>query len=364
MDPLSVARWTVLETDLRCPITQEVLVDPVVCADGHTYERAAIAEWFATGKLSSPTTNELLASQLMLPNHAVRRLALSLRREQGQRVLGWCECAPITGGAEELLAMVEGGAADLDVRDGKGRTPLLLLLQRGRDDLASLLLDRGALASATDEEGHTAADLAVCSPLAARLRAAATLEGRQRMARAQVQMQAQAQAQARAHARAHAQAHAQAHTLAQEEAHEHAHEQAQAQTYAPAQVVLPAPAPALAQVPVQQTSPQTQGEATTAQARASLHHEWATSAPSRHPIIGSPAVDADGAPRAGAATFFPSLFALQFVTLQQPLSSTSALVASSWLSDSAEEDSPIYRLVNSLGLAIGGSLFLGVCFFT
>lgn len=283
-------------------------MEPVVCADGHTYERVAIAEWFATGKLRSPTTNEPLASQLMLPNHAVRRLALSFRREQGQRVLAWCERAPRDGGAEELQAMVEGGAADLDVRDGQGRTPLLLLLLRGRDDLAALLLDRGALAGATDEDGRTVADLAAGSSLAARLRAAATREGRQRMARAQIR------------------------------------------------ALGPAQAPAQAQ----QTPTEALGEAATAQGDASLHRDWPTSSPPRHPAMGEPAVE--GAPR--AATFFPSLFALQFLTLQRPVPPASAVSASAWVSDCADEDSPLYRFVSSLGFAVGGSLLLGVCLFT
>ena len=32
--------------DLRCPITQELPVDPVIAKDGKIYEREAILEWF------------------------------------------------------------------------------------------------------------------------------------------------------------------------------------------------------------------------------------------------------------------------------------------------------------------------------
>jgi len=31
--------------EFYCPITHEVMVDPVVAQDGHTYERQAIEEW-------------------------------------------------------------------------------------------------------------------------------------------------------------------------------------------------------------------------------------------------------------------------------------------------------------------------------
>ena len=43
-------------TTFLCPITQDVLTDPVICADGHTYERAAITRWLAVNS-TSPNTN-------------------------------------------------------------------------------------------------------------------------------------------------------------------------------------------------------------------------------------------------------------------------------------------------------------------
>jgi len=36
--------------ELVCPITQEVLQDPVVAEDGHTYERSALMKWFSMGR--------------------------------------------------------------------------------------------------------------------------------------------------------------------------------------------------------------------------------------------------------------------------------------------------------------------------
>ena len=54
-----------------CPITQEQMVDPVVA--GHSYSRGAIQDWFRQGRLSSPCTNEQLASEQLLPNHNLRK---------------------------------------------------------------------------------------------------------------------------------------------------------------------------------------------------------------------------------------------------------------------------------------------------
>jgi hypothetical protein len=50
-----------------------VLRDPVVAADGITYERRAITEWLATHD-TSPMTNITLANRELHPNNLVRTL--------------------------------------------------------------------------------------------------------------------------------------------------------------------------------------------------------------------------------------------------------------------------------------------------
>ena len=57
-----------------CSITQRIMLDPVVAADGHTYERAAISRWFAEGRseLKSPLSGERLCTAELLPNKNLR----------------------------------------------------------------------------------------------------------------------------------------------------------------------------------------------------------------------------------------------------------------------------------------------------
>ena len=62
-----------------CPITQELFVDPVICADGNTYERSALEKWFNHGKRTSPTTNEILVHFHL---RGARRAVLSGRQER------------------------------------------------------------------------------------------------------------------------------------------------------------------------------------------------------------------------------------------------------------------------------------------
>ena len=54
-----------------CPITQEVMTDPVVTVDGHSFERAAIEEWFRR-RVSNPLTGLRLDSATLTPNHTLR----------------------------------------------------------------------------------------------------------------------------------------------------------------------------------------------------------------------------------------------------------------------------------------------------
>ena len=54
-----------------CPITLDIMQDPVVISDGHTFERTSIAAWFANND-TSPLTNVVLANKILIPNIALR----------------------------------------------------------------------------------------------------------------------------------------------------------------------------------------------------------------------------------------------------------------------------------------------------
>ena len=54
-----------------CPISQDVMADPVKTIDNHTYDRAFIERWFKQ-KNTSPLTGLHLASKALVPHHALR----------------------------------------------------------------------------------------------------------------------------------------------------------------------------------------------------------------------------------------------------------------------------------------------------
>eukprot|EP00887_Chlorella_sp_A99_P003286 scaffold9.g3286.t1 len=74
---LDAAAQEALVCELVCPITHEPMREPVVAADGRTYERAAIEVWIARERAAgraptSPMTGEPLEHLQLAPNHALR----------------------------------------------------------------------------------------------------------------------------------------------------------------------------------------------------------------------------------------------------------------------------------------------------
>lgn len=56
----------------QCPITTQLMYEPVIAADGESYEREAIENWLAN-RNTSPLTNEVLAHKHLTPNKNLKR---------------------------------------------------------------------------------------------------------------------------------------------------------------------------------------------------------------------------------------------------------------------------------------------------
>ncbi|EOA39714.1 hypothetical protein CARUB_v10008359mg [Capsella rubella] len=71
--------------ELRCPISLQLMCDPVIIASGQTYERVCIEKWFSDGHNSCPKTQQQLPHISLTPNYCVKGLIAS-----------WCEQNGIT----------------------------------------------------------------------------------------------------------------------------------------------------------------------------------------------------------------------------------------------------------------------------
>ncbi|KAL2317387.1 hypothetical protein Fmac_031263 [Flemingia macrophylla] len=66
--------------DFCCPLSLELMTDPVIVASGQTYERAFIKNWIDLGLTVCPKTRQTLVHTTLIPNYTVKAL-----------IANWCE---------------------------------------------------------------------------------------------------------------------------------------------------------------------------------------------------------------------------------------------------------------------------------
>ncbi|KAK3018519.1 hypothetical protein RJ639_005269 [Escallonia herrerae] len=68
-----------IPSHFRCPISLDLMKDPVTLSTGITYDRESIETWMEAGNNTCPITNQVLKTPEPIPNHAIRKM-----------VQGWC----------------------------------------------------------------------------------------------------------------------------------------------------------------------------------------------------------------------------------------------------------------------------------
>ncbi|XP_008812599.1 U-box domain-containing protein 21-like [Phoenix dactylifera] len=63
-----------IPTHFRCPISLELMKDPVTAPTGITYDRQNIETWLKLGNQTCPVTNQALKNEDLIPNHSLRRM--------------------------------------------------------------------------------------------------------------------------------------------------------------------------------------------------------------------------------------------------------------------------------------------------
>eukprot|EP00750_Incisomonas_marina_P031429 INCI814.1.p1 GENE.INCI814.1~~INCI814.1.p1 ORF type:complete len:892 (-),score=174.59 INCI814.1:1298-3973(-) len=93
-----------------CPITTEIMVDPVICPEGHSFERAAVEAWLRTHSTNPVTRNPLKPSQLS-PNRALKQNIELFIQRCGGRDAASMRAAAATGAQETAVAALAANAA-------------------------------------------------------------------------------------------------------------------------------------------------------------------------------------------------------------------------------------------------------------
>ncbi|GFY95716.1 plant U-Box 15 [Actinidia rufa] len=69
-----------IPNEFLCPISLEIMTDPVIVATGQTYERESIQKWLDSDHRTCPKTGQVLAHLSLAPNVALRNL-----------IMQWCQ---------------------------------------------------------------------------------------------------------------------------------------------------------------------------------------------------------------------------------------------------------------------------------
>ncbi|KAJ8443078.1 hypothetical protein Cgig2_004283 [Carnegiea gigantea] len=64
----------VIPTHFRCPISLDMMKDPVTMSTGITYDRESIEKWLEAGNMTCPMTKQVLRTLDPVPNHTIRRM--------------------------------------------------------------------------------------------------------------------------------------------------------------------------------------------------------------------------------------------------------------------------------------------------
>ncbi|XP_043705988.1 U-box domain-containing protein 13-like [Telopea speciosissima] len=73
----------VIPEAFRCPISNELMEDPVFVSTGQIYERSCIEKWLAAGHLTCPKTKQKLSSAALKPNYVLRNRIAQWRKANG-----------------------------------------------------------------------------------------------------------------------------------------------------------------------------------------------------------------------------------------------------------------------------------------
>ncbi|KAL1829624.1 hypothetical protein DCAR_0208966 [Daucus carota subsp. sativus] len=86
--------------DFCCPITLDLMTDPVVICTGQTYDRSSIMRWMEEGHCTCPKTGQILLHKQLVPNRALRNL-----------IMQWCTAHGVPYDPPENLEYSSGNNA-------------------------------------------------------------------------------------------------------------------------------------------------------------------------------------------------------------------------------------------------------------
>ncbi|KAL5798672.1 hypothetical protein ACOSQ2_003492 [Xanthoceras sorbifolium] len=69
--------------EFKCPLSKELMRDPVILASGQTFDKPYIQRWLKAGNRTCPRTQQVLSHAILTPNHLIREMISQWCKNQG-----------------------------------------------------------------------------------------------------------------------------------------------------------------------------------------------------------------------------------------------------------------------------------------
>ncbi|KAK6122192.1 hypothetical protein DH2020_044071 [Rehmannia glutinosa] len=69
--------------EFKCPLSKELMRDPVIIASGQTFDRPFIQKWLKSGNRTCPQTQQVLSHTILTPNHLIREMIAQWCKNHG-----------------------------------------------------------------------------------------------------------------------------------------------------------------------------------------------------------------------------------------------------------------------------------------
>ena len=114
-----------IPAEFRCPISLELMRDPVVLETGQSYDRTSIQRWFRHGRLTCPKTGVRLTRAAVVPNHSLKAAIHDWAEATGSQSLllpssSFTLSSASMDGVGELGVGLQGAAGDEGSEDEEG----------------------------------------------------------------------------------------------------------------------------------------------------------------------------------------------------------------------------------------------------
>jgi hypothetical protein len=145
--------------DFNCPITHQLMVDPVIAGDGHTYEREGITKWLEKNN-TSPMNNNVLQHKYLAPNLFAKKTIEQFLKDNNvcSEEKFW---EVIKLGNVEELKKINFLERHLESKDACSWTALHYAVWNGYESIVKLLLQEGAYIEAVTKDGSSPFTIAV-----------------------------------------------------------------------------------------------------------------------------------------------------------------------------------------------------------